>query len=32
MLALAYEVDQAAWTRLQETLLGQHILFTDHDD
>lgn len=30
-LALTYEVDQAAWTRLQETLLGKNILFTDQD-
>lgn len=29
--ALAFEVDQAAWTRLQDTLLGKTILFTDQD-
>src|SRR5450759_2520320 len=30
-LALTYEVDQVAWTHLQETLLGKHVLFTDQD-
>jgi transposase len=29
--ALAFEVDQAAWTRLQDTLLGKNILFTDQN-
>jgi transposase len=30
-VVLTYEVDQTAWTRLQETLLGKNILFTDQD-
>lgn len=30
-LALTYEVDQVAWTHLQETLLGKNVLFTDQD-
>ena len=30
-LALQYEVDQTAWTQLQETLLGKSVLFTDQD-
>ena len=30
-LALTFEVDQTAWTRLQETLLGKNVLFTDQD-
>lgn len=30
-LALTYEVDQEAWTHLQETLLGKNVLFTDQD-
>ena len=28
---LRYHVDRAAWDRLQRTLLGKHILFTDQD-
>jgi transposase len=28
---LAYHVDQVAWNRLQHTLLGKNILFTDQD-
>ena len=28
---LTYRVDRAAWARLQQTLLGKHILFTDRD-
>jgi len=28
---LRYSVDQTAWQRLQRTLLGKHILFTDQD-
>jgi transposase len=30
-LALTYEVDQAAWTQVQETWLGKNVLFTDQD-
>ena len=30
-LALTYEVDQQAWTHVQETLLGKNVLFTDQD-
>jgi len=29
---LAYRFDRAAWARLQRTLLGKTILFTDNDD
>jgi len=29
ILRLTYRLDQAAWTRLQRTLLGKNILFTD---
>ncbi len=28
---LTYRLDRAAWERLQRTLLGKHILFTDQD-
>ncbi|MFQ5898624.1 MAG: IS1634 family transposase [Candidatus Methylomirabilia bacterium] len=28
---LSYRLDQPAWSRLQHTLLGKHILFTDQD-
>lgn len=28
---LSYRVDQTAWNRLQHTLLGKHILFTDQE-
>jgi transposase len=30
-VALTYDVDHPAWARLQETLLGKNILFTDQD-
>jgi len=30
-LRLHYQMDQSAWTRLQRTLLGKTILFTDQD-